>query len=52
MSQENVEIVRRLLHAFVQSDYEASTARIGAEVVLWSDPRANMETQRVREGKP
>ena len=48
MSEENVEIVRRLLHAFVQGDYEASTERIGAEVVLWSDPRANMETQRVR----
>ncbi len=25
MSEENVEIVRRFLHAFVQGDYEAST---------------------------
>ena len=48
MSQENVEIVRSFLHAFVQGDYEVSTEHIGAEVVLWSDPRANMETQRVR----
>jgi ketosteroid isomerase-like protein len=48
MSQANVEIVRCLLHAFVQGDYEASTKDIGAEVVLWSDPRANMETQQVQ----
>ena len=48
MSEENVEIVRRFLHAFVQGDYEASTEHIGAEVVLWSDPRANMETQQVQ----
>ena len=48
MSHENVDIVRRFLHAFVQGDYEASTEHIGAEVVLWSDPRANMETQQVQ----
>ena len=48
MSQENVEIVRRFLHAFAQGDYEASAEQIGADVVLWSDPRANMETQQVR----
>ena len=48
MSQENVEIVRRFLHAFVQGDYEASTEHIRTEVVLWSDPRANMETQQDR----
>jgi ketosteroid isomerase-like protein len=44
MSQENVEIVRRLWVAYVQQDYEGSTAMLDDAVELWSDPRANMET--------
>jgi hypothetical protein len=51
MSEENVAIVRLFLHAFAQGDHEAPTEPIGAEVVLWSDPRANMETQQVQGRK-
>jgi ketosteroid isomerase-like protein len=44
MSQENVEIVRRLWLVYVRRDYEASIAALDDAVELWSDPRANMET--------
>jgi ketosteroid isomerase-like protein len=44
MSQENVEIIRRLWLAYVRRDYEASTAALDDAVELSSDPRANMET--------
>ncbi len=47
MSQENVEIVRRLWVAYVQQDYEGSTAAFDDAVELWSDPQANMETALV-----
>jgi ketosteroid isomerase-like protein len=48
MSQENVEVVRRLWFAYVRQDYETSTAALDDAVELWSDPRANMETGLVR----
>ena len=48
MSQENVEIIRRLWLAYVRQDYEASIAALDDAVELWSDPRANMETGLVR----
>jgi ketosteroid isomerase-like protein len=44
MSQENVEIVRRLWLAYVRQDYQGSIAALDDAVELWSDPRANMET--------
>ena len=44
MSQENVEIIRRLWLAYVRQDYEASTEAFDDAVELSSDPRANMET--------
>ena len=44
MSQENVEVIRRLWLAYVQRDYEASIAALDDDVELSSDPRANMET--------
>jgi ketosteroid isomerase-like protein len=43
MSQENVEIIRRLWLAYVRQDYEASTEALDDAVELSSDPRANME---------
>ena len=48
MSQENVEIIRRLWLAYVRQDYEASIAALDDAVELSSDPRANMETGLVR----
>ena len=48
MSQENLEIMRRLWHAYVRQDYGASIAALDDAVELWSDPRANMETGLVR----
>jgi hypothetical protein len=40
MSQENVEITRRLWLAYVRQDYEASVAAFDDAVELSSDPRA------------
>src|SRR6476646_7879750 len=48
MSQENVEIIRRLLLAYVRQDYEASITALDDAVELSADPRANMETGLVR----
>ena len=48
MSQENVEIVRRLWLAYVRQDYEASVAALDDAVELSSDPRANMEAGLLR----
>src|SRR6476659_1233391 len=48
MSQENLEIIRRLWLAYVRQDYEASVAALDDAVELSSDPRANMETVLLR----
>ena len=48
MSQENVEIMRRIWLAYVREDYQSSIAALDDAVELWSDPRANMETGLVR----
>ena len=37
MSQENVEVVRRMLNAFSSGDFEASLAFLDEEVE-WHDP--------------
>jgi ketosteroid isomerase-like protein len=47
MSQANVEIIRRSWLAFVRKDYETSIEAWDDAVELWSDPRANQETELV-----
>jgi ketosteroid isomerase-like protein len=40
MSEENVDTIKRVLDAYVQGDYETSTAALDPEVEMWADPRA------------
>ena len=35
-----MEIIKRVLDAYNQADYEASTAALDPEVEMWADPRA------------
>ncbi len=51
MSEENVEIVRRFLHAFGQGDYQASTEQIGAAVVLARTCARTRQQQQYRDEK-
>ena len=48
MSDENVDTIKRVLDAYMQGDYETSTAALDPEVEMWADPRAFPDAGPVR----
>jgi ketosteroid isomerase-like protein len=48
MSEENVEIISRVLDAYNQGDYETSTVALDSEVELWADPQTFPDTGPVQ----